>query len=142
MEKNLLYFMFGNIEMAKVSTQYLVDISDDIEFRNELLKDLSEYEKFYDKIIRQKNPNEKLKHISVFLKLMLKLEIIKNIFKDKSPKKMSQMLINGFKIGIDDIDENISKAIKLNENPEIIQLAKEYKSYIEKNMNKYNRYIK
>lgn len=142
MEKNLLYFMLGNVEMAKASTQYLINISDDMEFKKELLKDLSEYERFYNKIINLKKPEEKLKHISVFLKLMVKMGIARRTFGDKSPQKMSRMLIKGFKVGIDDIDENISKAIKLNENPEIIELAKEYKSYIVKSMNKYKQYIK
>ncbi len=141
MEKNLLYFMLGNVEMGKFSTQSLVNISNNMDFTKELLQDLSQYEHLYNEILKIKEPQEKLKHISILAKLMLKADIHRSTFKDKSPKKMSEMLIKGFKIGIDDIDENISKAIKLNEKPEIIDLAKEYKKYMVKRMNDYKKYL-
>ena len=61
MEKNLLYFMLGNIDMAKVATKELIEITPYDDFRRELMDDLSEYEKFYNRVEELKREDEKLK---------------------------------------------------------------------------------
>ena len=64
MEKNLLYFMMGNIDMAKVATKELIEITPYDDFRRGLMDDLSEYEKFYNRVEELKREDEKLKGLS------------------------------------------------------------------------------
>ena len=141
MEKNLLYFMMGNVDMAHVSTKELIDITPFMDFRNELLDDLSEYKKYYSRIEELKQADEKLKGLSPLAEGSTKMSIMFKTMSDKSRSKMSEMLVKGFEMGIKDIDENIAKAVNVNERPEVIALAKDYREYMVKSLEKYKKYI-
>ena len=141
MEKNLLYFMMGNVDMAKVSTKELIDITPYMDFRGELMDDLSEYEKFYNRIEELKTADEKLKGLSPLAEGSTKMSIMFKTMKDKSRQNMSEMLIKGFDMGIKDIDENIAKAIAAKERPQVIDLARDYRMHMVKNREKYLKYI-
>lgn len=142
MEKNLLYFMTGNIDMAKVSTKELIEITPDAEFKDQLLDDLSEYERFYNRIIELKQKDEQIKGLSPLAEGSTKMSIMFKTMNDKSPEKMSEMLIKGFEMGIKDIDENISKALAAHERPQVISLARDYRQHMVENMEKYEKYVK
>jgi hypothetical protein len=141
MEKNLLYFMMGNVDMAKVSTKELIDITPYMDFRNELMDDLSEYEKFYNRIEELKQEDEKLKGLSPLAEGSTKMSIMFKTMTDKSRQNMSEMLVKGFDMGIKDIDENIAKAVAVKERPQVIQLARDYRMHMVKNREKYLKYI-
>lgn len=141
MEKNLLYFMLGNVEMAKVSTQKLIEITPYEDFRNELMGDLSEYEKFYNKILEVRDADEKLKDVNPIAEFCTNMSITFKTMHDKSRKNMSEMLIKGFEMGLTDIEENLAKAVQYHEKPAVIELAKEYKLHLIKNMEKYKGYV-
>ena len=141
MEKNLLYFMMGNVEMAKVSTKELIEITPYVDFRDELMDDLSEYEKFYNRIEELKKEDEKLKGLSPLAEGSTKMAIMFKTMKDKSRQNMSEMLIKGFDMGIKDIDENIARAIKDKERPQVIDLARDYRMHMVKNREKYMKYV-
>ncbi len=139
MAKNLLYFMLGNVEMAKISTQQLIEITNDSDFRDMLFEDLSEYERFYNRIIQLKTKNDRLKGVSSLAALCTRTAINAKTARDKSPKKMSEMLIKGFVRGIRDIEENIVKAVKCNERREVIALARDYRRHLVANMERYRK---
>ena len=141
MEKNLLYFMLGNVEMAKVSTKQLIEITPYEDFRSELLGDLSEYEKFYNKILEVRDADEKLKDVNPIAEFSTKMSIMFKTMHDKSRSKMSEMLIKGFEMGLSDIEENLAKAVQAREKPQVIELANEYKLHLIKNMEKYKGYV-
>ena len=134
MEKNLLYFMLGNVEMAKVSTKQLIEITPYEDFRSELLGDLSEYEKFYNKILEVRDADEKLKDVNPIAEFSTKMSIMFKTMHDKSRSKMSEMLIKGFEMGLSDIEENLAKAVQAREKPQMIELAKEYKLHLIKKL--------
>ncbi len=142
MEKNLLYFMMGNVDMAKVSTKELIDITPYTDFRNELLDDLSVYERFSQRIIELKQNDEVLKGLSPLAEGSTKMSIMCKTLTDKSPEKMSEMLIKGFEMGITDIDENITKAVNVKERPQVIDLARDYRKFMVECMEKYQKYLK
>lgn len=142
MEKNLLYFMIGNIDMAKVATKELIEITPYADFKNELLDDLSEYERFYNRVVELKQADEQIKGLSLLAEGSTKMSIMFKTMTDKSPEKMSEMLIKGFEMGIKDIDENIAKALAVHERPQVISLARDYRLHLVKNMEKYEKYVK
>lgn len=133
--------MLGNVEMAKVSTKQLIEITPYEDFRSELLGDLSEYEKFYNKILEVRDADEKLKDVNPIAEFSTKMSIMFKTMHDKSRSKMSEMLIKGFEMGLSDIEENLAKAVQAREKPQVIELAKEYKLHLIKNMEKYKGYV-
>jgi dienelactone hydrolase len=108
-----------------------------MDFRNELMDDLSEYEKFYNRIEELKQEDEKLKGLSPLAEGSTKMSIMFKTMTDKSRQNMSEMLVKGFDMGIKDIDENIAKAIAVKERPQVIQLARDYRMHMVKNREKY-----
>ena len=46
MEKGLLYYLNGNIQMGMESTRHMIEICDDERLRRSMLEDLHAYEKF------------------------------------------------------------------------------------------------
>ncbi|MEG2082753.1 MAG: hypothetical protein RR011_05950, partial [Oscillospiraceae bacterium] len=110
MEKNLLYFLLGNIDMARITTKKLIELSSDVDFKKLLLADLESYERFYDRCAALKTQGEALKDVSFVAENMTKLTIGAKTLRDKSPAKMSHMLMEGFEMGIADARENIKKA--------------------------------
>ena len=141
MEKNLLYFMMGNVDMAKVSTKELIAITPYEDFRRDLMDDLSEYERFYNRIEELKKDDEKLKGLSPLAEGSTRISIMFKTITDKSRKNMSEMLIKGFDMGIRDIDDNLSKAISVHERPQVIELARDYRQHLVENKKKYEKYI-
>ena len=141
MEKNLLYFMLGNIDMAKVATKELIEITPYDDFRRELMDDLSEYEKFYNRVEELKREDEKLKGLSPLAEGPTKMSIMFKTLTDKSKKNMSEMLIKGFDMGLKDIDENLSIAIAARERPQVIDLARDYRQHLLANKDKYEKYV-
>ena len=141
MAKNLLYFMMGNVEMAKICTQQLIELSADEDFRNVLLEDLSEYETFYNKILNLRSEKDHLKDVSSLAAFCARTAVTVKTARDKSPCRMSRMLVQGFMRGIKDIEENIVKAAKNGERKEVISLAKDYRRHLVYNMEKYRKYL-
>ncbi len=137
MQKNLSYFLLGNIEMAKISTEKLIDISPDAHFVNMLKDDLKEYDAFYTKVKNQKSPADEVKNINPFVKFSTEMSMTFQTFDDKSNRHLSKMLIDGFNMGIRDADENIKKAKELNESESMIKIAKDYRQLLVDNVRKY-----
>lgn len=141
MEKNLLYFLMGNVDMAKVCTKQLIELSDDTEFKKQLLEDLSVYERFYNEILALKQSDEQIKDLSYMAEFSTKLSIMLKTLKDKSPAKMANMIIEGYQMGIKDIDENIKLAQQQSERSEVIALAQRYREHIINDMESYKKFL-
>lgn len=141
MAKNLLYFMYGNVEMAKTATQQLIEICEDENFRNMLMEDLSEYEKFYNRILTLRDREDDIKDVNPLAVFGTKASVRAKTITDSSPEKMSEMLIKGFVRGIEDIEENIKKAKNCREKKEVISLAEDYRRYLDKSMYRYGDII-
>lgn len=141
MEKNLLYFLMGNVDMAKVCTKQLIELSDDTEFKKQLLEDLSVYERFYNEILALKQSDEQIKDLSYMAEFSTKLSIMLKTLKDKSPAKMANMIIEGYQMGIKDIDKNIKLAQQQSERSEVIALAQRYREHIINDMESYKKFL-
>ncbi|MEG1049314.1 MAG: hypothetical protein RSE24_02105 [Oscillospiraceae bacterium] len=141
MEKNLLYFLLGNIDMARITTKKLIELSSDVDFKKLLLADLDSYEKFYDRCAALKTDGEALKDVSFVAENMTKLTIGAKTLRDKSPAKMSHMLMEGFEMGITDARENIKKARQEQEREEVILLATEYLALLCDNQEQYRKFL-
>ena len=68
--------MLGNIDMAKVATKELIEITPYDDFRRGLMDDLSEYEKFYNRVEELKREDEKLKGLSPLAEGSTKMSIM------------------------------------------------------------------
>ncbi|MEG1801531.1 MAG: hypothetical protein RR273_06090 [Oscillospiraceae bacterium] len=141
MEKNLLYFLLGNIDMARITTKKLIELSSDVDFKKLLLADLESYERFYDRCAALKTQGETLKDVSFVAENMTKLTIGAKTLRDKSPAKMSHMLMEGFEMGIADARENIEKARQEQEREEVILLATEYLALLCDNQEQYQKFL-
>ncbi len=141
MEKNLSYFLLGNIEMAKISTEELIDVSKDTHFVSMLKDDLKEYDAFYLKVKNEKSPSDEVSNISPFVKMSSQMSIGFKTFIDKSNSNLSKMLIEGFDMGIKDAKENIDKAKKLGETQKMISIAEDYRNLLIDNKEKYTKFI-
>ncbi|MEG2929276.1 MAG: hypothetical protein RR846_06970 [Oscillospiraceae bacterium] len=141
MEKNLLYFLLGNIDMAKITTKKLIEISADGDFKRLLLEDLEGYDRFYDRCCAMKSESEKLKDVSFLAENMTKMSIAIKTMRDKSPAKMSGMLMDGFEMGISDAQENIKRAKADGERQEVISLATQYLTLLFDNQSRYEKFL-
>lgn len=138
MEKELLYFLYGNVDMAKLTTAQLIQISEDMNFRKLLLEDLEDYENFASQIMQLKEEEEQIKPVSELAKFSTKTAMKVETIIDKSPQKICEMLIKGCEMGIEDISHNLEKA--QGEKPQVIELAKTYREFLINKMEKYKKY--
>ncbi len=140
MEKNLSYFLLGNIEMAKLTTEQLIDITQDNEFKSMLVDDLKEYDAFYSRLMIEKSAKDEVKEINPFVKMSTNMTIGAKTLLDKSNANLSDMLCDGFGMGIKDATENIKRAKQVNERKEMISLAEDYKQLLIDNVAKYAKF--
>ena len=138
MEKGLLYFMYGNIQIAKLATTELIKITNDKELKESLLSDLHSFEKFESAVIILKD-KQKIKSLNNFVKRNMKLSIkLKTLF-NKDTKKICRMLVLGYEKGIESIDKNIRIFSYKNEIE--TQLAMGYMQLLIDCKSKYNSFV-
>lgn len=133
--KGLLYFMNGNLQMAKLSTTHMIEKCPDEKFRASLLEDLHTFEKFENAILNIKG-EEKIKPLTDMAQMNTEFAIDMKLWNDKSNDKMAKMLATGYEKGIASITENIQRAN--GEDPAAVELARGYLQFLKECHAKYN----
>ena len=126
-DKGLLYYMNGNLQMAKLSTTHMIEKCPDEKMRASLLEDLHTLEKFENAILNIKG-KDKIKPLSDMAQMNTEFAIDMKLWKDDSNEKMGQMLARGYEKGISSITENIQRA--RDEDPDAVELAKAYLQFM------------
>lgn len=134
-DKGLLYFMNGNLQMAKLSTTHMIEKCPDEKMRAALLEDLHTLEKFESALLNIKG-EEKIKPLTDMAQMNTEFAIDMKLWNDKSNDKMAKMLATGYEKGIASITENIQRA--QGEDKGSLELAKSYLHFLKECHAKYN----
>ena len=134
MEKGLLYYLNGNIQMGMESTRYMIEKCDNEKLRASMLNDLHAYEKFENAVLKIKG-NQQIKPLSTMAEMGTEMAIdMKTLFND-SPENMAKMLAKGYEMGIKDVSENLEK---YSDSPEDeLELAKGYLNFMKQGLVRY-----
>ena len=90
MEKGLLYYLNGNIQMGMESTRYMIEICDDERLRAAMLDDLYAYEKFENAVVKIRG-DQKIKPLSTMAEMGTEMAIdMKTLFND-SPEDQLEL---------------------------------------------------
>ena len=137
MEKGLLYFLNGNIQMGMESTRHMIQVCDDENLRASLLNDLHAYEKFENALMKIKGI-QKVKPLSTMAEKGTEMAIDMKVMFDDSPQSMAKMLARGYEMGIRDISANLEK---YSDSPEDeLELAKGYLNFMKQGLARYGGY--
>ena len=136
MEKGLLYFMNGNVQMGKLSTKHMIEICPDQRLRRSLLEDLHAYEKFENAIINLRGEDNGIKGLSNMSQRNTEMAIDMKTMMNKDTDKLRDMLAKGYEKGIASIHENLQKAT--NEQEDVKELAEGYFMFLKQTHAKYN----
>lgn len=123
MEKGLLYYLNGNVQMGMESTRHMIKLCDDEALRACLLDDLHAYEKFENAIVRIKG-KKLIKPLSPMAEAGTEWAMDMKITINDSVENMAKMLIKGYDMGIKDISENLERFSDSEEDDK--ELAKGY----------------
>ena len=137
MEKGLLYFLNGNIQMGMESTRHMIEVCDDENLRASMLNDLHAYEKFENALMKIKGI-QKVKPLSTMAEKGTEMAIDMKVMFNDSPQSMAKMLARGYEMGIRDISENLEK---YSDSPEDeLELAKGYLNFMKQGLARYGGY--
>lgn len=135
MEKGLLYFLNGNVQMGLLSTRHMTEICPDQRLRRSLLEDLHAYEKFENAIINLRDENNPVKGLSNMSQRNTEMAINMKTMMNKDTDKLRDMLAKGYEKGIASIHENLQKAE--NEREDVKELAEGYLMFMKQTHAKY-----
>ena len=134
MEKGLLYYLNGNIQMGMESTRHMIEICDDERLRRSMLEDLHAYEKFENALIRIQG-TQVIKPISAMAKAGSQWGMDMKVMADDSSENMAAMLAKGYEKGIRSIHSNLQN---MTDRPEDIkELATGYLNFMKQAHAKY-----
>lgn len=133
-KKGVLYFLYGNIDMALLATKKLLEISPEESMRKSLVEDMEALEKFSAAVIQTKG-DIKVKGLSDLAQAGAEFGIEMKTMSDQSAPKLCRLLAKGYKKGIESITANIQNSD--GESEEAINLAK---GYLEFCKGRYERY--
>ncbi len=134
-EKGVLYFLYGNIDMALLATKKLLEISEDEKLRKSLVEDMEALEKFGAAVLNIKG-DIKVKGLSDLASAGAEFSIDMKTMSDKSTDRLMELLAKGYKKGIESIQANIENSD--GESEQAINLAKGYLKFCQEKYTKYN----
>ncbi|MEG1862500.1 MAG: hypothetical protein RR198_02735 [Oscillospiraceae bacterium] len=137
-ENDLIDKLSLSVQVGKLFTAQLIQLSEDSQFRKKLLVDLEGYEEFYSRIIAIKPKDEDLDSLSDFQKLRNKAMAKMSTITDKSPKKMCDMIIKGLERGIEELTHALDT--EKGEEPRALSLTNEYRRFLMDKMEEYKNY--
>lgn len=106
----LLNFVYQNSQMGVDTLQQLIEISDDIAFKEVLERHLTGYEEFHKRARRLLNQNGyEEEGLTGLEKLRTYLMVNLQTMNDRSVSKIAGMLINGSSMGITDAIKKLHK---------------------------------
>ncbi len=139
----LLEYIYQSSEMGVVS---LTNLLKDINGKENKLKpiiseELSSYEKYQkeSKKLLFKN-NTEVKENSMMTKMMSKMGISKEVKKDNSDAAIAHMVIEGFTMGVVDMETKI-KNFKKDADKKVLKLAENYLEFQQKEIEKLKKYL-
>ena len=128
MEKGLLYFLNGNIQMGMLSTRHLIEISPDKKLRRTLLDDLHAYEKFQNAVFALQEKDQVLKPLTDMAQQGTEMAIDMKTMMNKDTDKLENMLAKGYEKAIESLHENLQNS--RNEKEDVKQLATGYLMFL------------
>lgn len=139
----LLEYIYQSSEMGVVS---LTNLLKDINGKENKLKpiiseELSSYEKYQkeSKKLLFKN-NTEVKENSMMTKMMSKMGISKEVKKDNSDAAIAHMVIEGFTMGVVDMETKI-KNFKKDADKKVLKLAENYLEFQQNEIEKLKKYL-
>ena len=134
-EKGLIYFLYGNLQMALLSTKHLIEISEDEKLRRALLEDMAAFEKFRAAIVKMRGDRQ-LKGLTEMAQKGTEFAIDMKTFFNKDTAKLCDMLATGYEKGIASLTENLQNAT--DESEDVKELAKGYLNYLKQAHERYS----
>lgn len=134
-EKGLIYFLYGNLQMALLSTKHLIEISEDEKLRRALLEDMQAFEKFQAAIVKMRG-DCRLKGLTEMAQKGTEFAIDMKTFFNKDTAKLCDMLAAGYEKGIASLTENLQNAT--DESEDVKELAKGYLNYLKQAHERYS----
>ena len=139
----LLEYIYQSSEMGVVSlTNLLKDINEkENKLKPIISEELSTYEKYQkeSKKLLSKNKAE-VKENSMMTKMMSKMGISKEVKKDNSDAAIAHMVIEGFTMGVVDMETKI-KNFKKDADKKVLKLAENYLEFQQKEIEKLKKYL-
>lgn len=139
----LLEYIYQSSEMGVVSlTNLLKDINGKENKLKPIISDeLSKYEKYQkeSKKLLVKNKAE-IKENSMMTKMMSKMGISKEVKKDNSDAAIAHMVIEGFTMGVVDMETKI-KNFKKDADKKVLKLAEDYLEFQQEEIEKLKKYL-
>lgn len=136
----LLNFVYQNSQMGIDTLNQLIELSDDEEFKDCLVRQLDKYREFNGearKMLEEKGHNEK--SLGMFDKLKTYLMINLQTMNDKSTSHLAQMLIEGSSMGVTNALQDLRKYEDAD--TEILRLMRKLYKFEEKNVEIYKSFL-
>ncbi len=139
----MIEYIYKSSEMGVISCTKLLNELNNKENRikkliSEELKKYENYLKETEKII--KKSKYEIKKASIMAKIGADIGIVKEVLMDNSDSRISNMLIQGFTMGITDIKSKISKYRKIVDK-KVLKLALSYLKFQEEEVKKLSKYL-
>lgn len=136
----LLNFIYQNSQMGIETLEKLLTITEDVEFKNCLESQLSEYKTINEKAQKKLNENGyDKKGISTFSKIQSYIMINLETMMNKTPSHISEMIITGSTMGVIDAIKNIKKY--KDAEPSILALMDNLKKFEERNIDQLKAFL-
>lgn len=136
----LLEFIYKNAKMGSTSIEDLIDVNEDVRFRDELVHEKETYDDFVKKVIKvMKDMGKEVKDLSYFSQLQSYLMIKMETIKDKSVEHLAGMMMQGSTMGIVQITKKIRDY--KDSDKRVVNLAKELLEIEEQNFYELKKYL-
>ena len=136
----LLEFIYKNAKMGSTSIGDLIDVNEDVRFRDELVHEKETYDAFVKKVIKvMKDMGKEVKDLSYFSQLQSYLMIKMETIKDKSVEHLAGMMMQGSTMGIVQITKKIRDY--KDSDKRVVNLAKELLEIEEQNFYELKKYL-
>ncbi|WP_329383063.1 hypothetical protein [Anaerofustis butyriciformans] len=136
----LLEFIYKNAKMGSTSIEDLIDVNEDLRFRDELVHEKETYDAFVKKVIKVMNDmGKEVKDLSYFSELQSYLMIKMETIKDKSVEHLAGMMMQGSTMGIVQITKKIRDY--KDSDKRVVDLAKELLEIEEQNFYELKKYL-
>lgn len=136
----LLEFIYKNAKMGSTSIEDLIDVNEDLRFRDELVHEKETYDVFVKKVIKVMNDmGKEVKDLSYFSELQSYLMIKMETIKDKSVEHLAGMMMQGSTMGIVQITKKIRDY--KDSDKRVVDLAKELLEIEEQNFYELKKYL-
>ena len=136
----LLEFIYKNAKMGSTSIEDLIDVNEDLRFRDELVHEKETYDAFVKKVIKVMNDmGKEVKDLSYFSELQSYLMIKMETIKDKSVEHLAGMMMQGSTMGIVQITKKIRDY--KDSDKRVVALAKELLEIEEQNFYELKKYL-